>query len=119
MAILDLTNDLSALFSLQVSKTPDAPALEDIQRTYTYAELDQAVEVLAQAVVELRQAPQLEVGHGLARLLDLRRIADIAGCVLRHVGLARCGPVSVRMRCGGLGRVRNRRFRDYNLDRRS
>ena len=45
-----------------------------------------ALKVLTQAVVQLCQTPQLEVGHRLPGLLDLRRVADIAGCVLRHLG---------------------------------
>lgn len=44
------------------------------------------IQILAEAVVKLRQAAKLQVGHGLLRLLDLRRIADITGGVLRHGG---------------------------------
>ncbi|KAL3464532.1 hypothetical protein BJX64DRAFT_92340 [Aspergillus heterothallicus] len=48
MAIIDITKDLSALFTQQVRATPDALALEDDKTTYTYAELDKEVEVLSQ-----------------------------------------------------------------------
>ncbi|RAK96817.1 acetyl-CoA synthetase-like protein [Aspergillus ibericus CBS 121593] len=46
MAVIDVTKDLSALFSKQVQATPDAIALEDDKTTYTYAELDRAVDTL-------------------------------------------------------------------------
>lgn len=36
------------------------------------------LEIFAQTVVKLCQPPQLQVGHGLFRFLDLRGIADIA-----------------------------------------
>lgn len=42
------------------------------------------VQILTQPVVQLRQAPKLEVCHGLLRLLDLGRVADITGGILRH-----------------------------------
>lgn len=44
-----------------------------------------AVEVFPQTVVKLCQPPQLEISHRLAGLLDLRRVANIAGGVLRHL----------------------------------
>ncbi|PYH94310.1 acetyl-CoA synthetase-like protein [Aspergillus ellipticus CBS 707.79] len=47
MAFIDVTKDLSALFSKQVQATPDAVALEDETTTYTYAELDNQVDALA------------------------------------------------------------------------
>ncbi|KAK5989813.1 Linear gramicidin synthase subunit D [Cladobotryum mycophilum] len=40
MSILDTTKDLAALFQQQAQETPDAVALEDENRTLTYAELD-------------------------------------------------------------------------------
>ncbi|OOF99328.1 hypothetical protein ASPCADRAFT_160039 [Aspergillus carbonarius ITEM 5010] len=46
MAVIDVTKDLSALFSKQVQASPDAVALEDDKTTYTYAELDRAVDAL-------------------------------------------------------------------------
>ncbi|KAI9373479.1 hypothetical protein BJX61DRAFT_381798 [Aspergillus egyptiacus] len=48
MAAIDVTKDLSALFTQQARATPNAPALEDDRTTYTYAELDREVEVLSQ-----------------------------------------------------------------------
>lgn len=60
-----------------------------------------AIEVLPQAVVELRQTPQLEVGHGLPGPPDLRRVTDVARGVLGHL----CGVVEWRVRetkTGGL-----------------
>lgn len=47
MPVIDITRDLSALFRQQVHATPDAVALEDETTTYTYAELDKEVDVLA------------------------------------------------------------------------
>jgi amino acid adenylation domain-containing protein/thioester reductase-like protein len=47
MPIIDITKDLSALFTDQVKATPDAVALEDEHTTYTYAELDDKVDVLS------------------------------------------------------------------------
>ncbi|KAF1951396.1 acetyl-CoA synthetase-like protein [Byssothecium circinans] len=47
MPIIDITKDLSALFSQQVRATPDAVALEDENHTYTYAELHDKVASLA------------------------------------------------------------------------
>lgn len=46
--VIDITKDLSALFSKQVKATPGAIALEDDKLTLTYAELDEKVEVLSQ-----------------------------------------------------------------------
>ena len=48
MTVLDITKDLSAIFKTQVEATPNAVALEDQSTKYTYAELDKAVESLAQ-----------------------------------------------------------------------
>lgn len=47
MSVLDINQDLSALFAKQVLATPDAVALEDESSTYTYAELDQVTKTLA------------------------------------------------------------------------
>ncbi|KAK2739915.1 putative NRPS-like protein biosynthetic cluster [Onygenales sp. PD_40] len=47
MPTIDISKDLSALFSTQVHVTPDALALEDDRAKYTYAELDQRVAELA------------------------------------------------------------------------
>lgn len=47
MSFIDTTKDLCTLFTQQVARTPDAPALEDEHRRYTYAELAQAVDELA------------------------------------------------------------------------
>lgn len=52
------------------------------------------LKVFAQAVVELGQSPQLQIGHRLLVLLNLRRVADIARGVLRH-----------RVEAVGVGRV--------------
>ncbi len=43
------------------------------------------VDILAQSGIQFGQSAQLEVRHALLVLLDLRRIADIAGHVWRHV----------------------------------
>ncbi|TPX08586.1 uncharacterized protein E0L32_009925 [Thyridium curvatum] len=48
MPIIDTRKDLAALFAAQVEATPDAPALEDGPKTWTYAELDRDVTALAQ-----------------------------------------------------------------------
>jgi amino acid adenylation domain-containing protein/thioester reductase-like protein len=47
MPIIDITQDLSALFSKQVDQTPDAIALEDETETYTYSQLDRVVQSLS------------------------------------------------------------------------
>ncbi|RMD42702.1 hypothetical protein DV735_g2392, partial [Chaetothyriales sp. CBS 134920] len=47
MAILDTTKDLPTLFKRQVDASPDAVALEDETATYTYRQLDHAVDRLA------------------------------------------------------------------------
>ncbi|RWA13995.1 hypothetical protein EKO27_g1160 [Xylaria grammica] len=47
MTIIDITKDLSALFSSQVGATPNAVALEDGPISLTYAELDTKVDRLA------------------------------------------------------------------------
>lgn len=43
------------------------------------------VQVFAQAVVQLCQTSQLEIGHGLTGPPDLRWVAHLTGCVLRHL----------------------------------
>lgn len=48
MPVIDIKKDLSALFKQQVQATPDAVALEDDSTTYTYAQLDDKVDALAQ-----------------------------------------------------------------------
>jgi hypothetical protein len=46
-----------------------------------------AFQILSQAVVQFGETAQLEVGHRLLVLLDLRRVADVArGVSGRHVG---------------------------------
>lgn len=47
MTFIDITKDLSTLFSQQVARTPDAAALEDENTSYTYAELAHKVDDLA------------------------------------------------------------------------
>lgn len=44
------------------------------------------LEILAQSAVELCQSTQLQICHALLVLLDLRRVADVSACVLRHFG---------------------------------
>ena len=46
-SILDTNKDLSALFAKQVKATPDATALDDGQATYSYADLNERVDELA------------------------------------------------------------------------
>ena len=48
-----------------------------------------SLQVFTEAVVELSQATQLQVCHALLVLLDLSRVADITGSVLRHGGRVR------------------------------
>jgi len=48
MPVIDTSKDLSALFTEQVKRTPDAVALEDESTSYTYTELDAKVSELAQ-----------------------------------------------------------------------
>lgn len=53
MGVLDITKDLSSLFTQQVKQTPDAVALEDGPATYTYSQLAQAVDGLADHLKQL------------------------------------------------------------------
>jgi non-ribosomal peptide synthetase component F len=46
-SIIDTTKDLSTLFANQVDRTPDAVALQDGKETYSYADLQQRVDELA------------------------------------------------------------------------
>lgn len=46
-------------------------------------------QILTETIVELGKATQLQVCHTLLVLLDLGRVADITGSVLRHVGCVR------------------------------
>lgn len=77
-----------------------------------------ALQVLAQTVVQLRQAPQLKVRHGLLVLLDLRRVAHVSRGVLRHVAgrMRGSGVASVaRIEPGRvMGRVMGRWRRCWN-----
>lgn len=43
------------------------------------------LKILTESVVELCQPAELEVGHRLLVLLDLRRIANVTGGVGRHI----------------------------------
>lgn len=47
MTFIDTNKHLVSLFLQQVKATPDAPALEDLNNTYTYAELDEKITSLA------------------------------------------------------------------------
>lgn len=47
MAIIDIGKDLPTLFKQQAQATPDAIALEDDAITYTYGQLENEVEALA------------------------------------------------------------------------
>lgn len=69
------------------------------------------LEVFAQAVVELGQSAELEVGHALLGLLDLRRVADIARRVGGHVDGGEGGFVVGARRCSGLLRASGSRRR--------
>lgn len=67
---IDITKDLSALFSKQVTATPDAPALEDVTTKLTYAELDRKVQVLSDRLVALGVVRDSAVGVLLGRSAD-------------------------------------------------
>jgi len=47
MPVIDISKDLSALVKIQMIATPDALALEDDNSTWTYSQLDDEVEALA------------------------------------------------------------------------
>ncbi|RAH59463.1 hybrid NRPS/PKS enzyme [Aspergillus piperis CBS 112811] len=70
MTIIDVTKNLSALFSKQVQATPDALALEDDKTTYTYAELDRAVDALTRRLHHYRVGRDTLVGVLLPRSSD-------------------------------------------------
>ena len=70
MSVLDTRLDLTALFSKQVEATPDAPALEDEKVSYTYRELDQKVDVLAQKLRRYGVGRDSLVGVLLSRGAD-------------------------------------------------
>jgi len=70
MPILDITKDLSALFTRQVKATPDAPALEDESVAYTYAELDRKVEELSNHLRSIGVSRDVLVGVLLPRSAD-------------------------------------------------
>jgi non-ribosomal peptide synthetase component F len=50
---MDLSENLHQFFSKQAARTPDAMAVVDIGRTYTYAQLDQATNAMAGYFQEL------------------------------------------------------------------
>ncbi|MET8764167.1 amino acid adenylation domain-containing protein [Lentzea sp. NPDC004782] len=62
---------LPALFSAQVARTPEAPALTCEDRTLTYAELDAEVDALARALAGLGAGPETAVGVLLPRSVEL------------------------------------------------
>lgn len=69
------------------------------------------LEVLAQPVVQLGEPPQLQISHRLLVLLNLRRIANIAGGVLRHCGGGGSGSVILGRLGAGRERWRGWRMR--------
>ncbi|KAK3622611.1 hypothetical protein LTR56_022076 [Elasticomyces elasticus] len=70
MPVLDTSKDLSALFTEQVHSTPDAPALEDQDAAYTYAELDQKVSDLTKRLQHHGVGRDSSVGVLLPRSAD-------------------------------------------------
>ncbi len=70
MAIINTNKDLSALFREQVGATPDLIALEDENRTLTYAELDSEVESLARRLRYYGVGRDALVGVLLGRSAD-------------------------------------------------
>lgn len=70
MPVIDTSKDLSALFVKQVQATPNAAALEDETISYTYAELDRKVELLAQRLRNYGVGRDSLVGVLLSRSAD-------------------------------------------------
>lgn len=70
MAVLDTTRDLPTLFKRQVQATPNAVALEDDSTTYTYTELDNAVDALATRLRTYGVSRDILVGVLLPRSAD-------------------------------------------------
>jgi len=70
MSFIDTTKDLCTLFSQQVARTPDALALEDENRVYTYAELARAVDHLAHRLRAFGVKRDSQVGVLLPRSAD-------------------------------------------------
>ena len=60
--IVDITKDLSALFTQQVQATPDTIALEDSSVSLTYRELDKKVTTLANHLLDLNVGRDSLVG---------------------------------------------------------
>lgn len=70
MPVLDTKKNLSALFTDQVQATPEAVALEDDTKKFTYAELDQKVNDLAQKLRDYGVHRDRLVGVLLPRSAD-------------------------------------------------
>ncbi|KAK3064257.1 hypothetical protein LTS18_008805 [Coniosporium uncinatum] len=70
MPILDTSMDLSALFSRQAKQSPDAVALEDEKRKYTYTELDHEVATISQRLRNHGVSRDSLVGVLLGRSAD-------------------------------------------------
>ena len=67
MAFIDTKRNLSALFSQQVSATPNAVALEDETTSYTYGELEREVNSLARRLLKFGVQRDSQVGVLLPR----------------------------------------------------
>lgn len=70
MAIIDTTVSLSTLFARQAAQTPDLPALQDVSRTLTYAELDAETARLATRLRRLGVGRDSPVGILMERSAD-------------------------------------------------
>jgi non-ribosomal peptide synthetase component F len=68
--IINISKDLNALILQQMRATPDLVALEDEKVTFTYAELDQKVSVLAKRLCEQGVTRDSLVGVLLGRSAD-------------------------------------------------
>lgn len=70
MSVLDTSKDLSALFSRQVTATPEAVALDDGTTKYTYSQLNERVEDLAGVLGSRGVGRDVLVGVLLPRSAD-------------------------------------------------
>ncbi|KAF2478870.1 hypothetical protein BDY17DRAFT_305963 [Neohortaea acidophila] len=70
MAVLDTRKDLCALFRQQVQQTPDAIAVDDGERIFTYTDLDDRVEELADLIRHYGVSRDTLVGVLLPRGAD-------------------------------------------------
>lgn len=87
----DPTRPIAALFAEQVSRTPDAVALEHGDARLTYAELDEASDLVARALRDRGVGPDATVAIGMERSVEqVTAVLAVlkAGCAYVPIDLA-------------------------------